>query len=89
MSLSPDQKCLAIGRGDHIRLFDLTDSTRPMIRDLPTPNDPVQSLAWSGDGHWLATGGYRQIRLWDAQSSWTEESAIVGLTGRVTALETR
>jgi WD40 repeat protein len=85
MSLSPDQKQLAIGRGDHIRLFDLTNPARPMVQELATPNDPVTSLAWSGDGRWLASGGYRQVRLWDPRS-FTQESAIVGLSGRVTAV---
>jgi WD40 repeat protein len=85
MALSPDGKRLAVGRGDQICLYDVTIPTRPMIAQLATPRDLVQSLAWSGDGRWLASGGFRSIRVWESRSG-VKATEIAGLTGRVTAL---
>jgi WD40 repeat protein len=85
IAISPDQKRLAVGRGDEIRLYDLTVPTRPMIATLATPNDLAQSLAWSGDSRLLASGGFRKIHLWDG-SSGAKLTEINELTGRVTAL---
>lgn len=85
MALSPDQKRLAVGRGDRILLYDLSAAGRPMVGEMATPNDVVQSLAWSGDGRWLTSGGFRRIGLWDGQSG-ARVGEITGLSGRVTAL---
>jgi WD40 repeat protein len=85
IALSSDQKRLAMSRGDHILVFDLSRKDRPLTLELVTPNDVVQSLAWSGDGRWLASGGFRRLRLWDGQSA-NPVGEIAGLTGRVTAL---
>jgi WD40 repeat protein len=36
-----------------------------VITELTGTVGPVYSLAWSPDGRWLATAGYRQVRIWD------------------------
>jgi WD40 repeat protein len=85
MAISPVGNRLAAGRGDRINLYDLTTPTRPLVTQLSTPRDVVQSVAWSGDSHFLASGGFRNIRLWDF-SSGKQVAQIMGLTGRVTSL---
>jgi WD40 repeat protein/cytochrome c551/c552 len=85
LAIAPGDKRLAVGRGDRILIYDLSQPGRPLLRELATPNDVVQSLAWSGDGRWLASGGFRRIRIWDANSGIIARE-IGGLSGRVTAL---
>jgi WD40 repeat protein len=84
MALSADEKRLAVGRGDRISIYDLSTPKRPVIGEMTTPNDLVQSLAWSGDGKWLATGGYGHLRIWDVKSQKLARD-IGKLAGRVTA----
>src|SRR5688572_27133276 len=86
MALSPDQKRLAVGRGNRVLIYDVAEKGRPMIHDLAmTTGDVVQSLAWGKDGKWLAAGGYRRIRLWDGESGEIKRD-LSGLDGRVTAM---
>jgi mono/diheme cytochrome c family protein len=85
VALSPDQKRLAVGRGDEVVIFDVAAPERPVVTRLPTPHEPVYSLAWSSDGKWLASGGYRKVRVWDLQSP-TPVTELTGLSGRVGAL---
>ncbi len=83
--LSRDQKRLAVGRGDRIVVFDLTKKDRPVEFETFTPNEMVFSLAWSEDGSVLASGGFRQIRLWDLKSA-EPLRTLGGFAGRVTAV---
>ena len=86
MALSPDQKRLAVGRGDRVLVYEVAEKGQPMILDLAmATGDVVQSLAWGKDGKWLAAGGYRRIRLWDGESGEMKRD-LSGLEGRVTAL---
>lgn len=85
LAISPDQKRLAAGRGDRVLVYEIARKERPVILELPTPNDLVQSLAWSPDGQTLATGGFRRIRLW-AVATGKMIRQTDGLSGRVTAL---
>lgn len=85
LALSPDQKRLAAGRGDRVLIYDVAAKERPLVAQLATPNDLVQSLAWSPDGQKLASGGFRTIRMWDAGAGQVVKE-IKGLSGRVTAL---
>jgi WD40 repeat protein len=85
LALSPDQKRLAAGRGDRVLIFDVAAKDRPLVAQLATPNDLVQSLVWSPDGQRLAAGGFRAIRLWDVNSGQVVRE-IKGLSGRITAL---
>jgi WD40 repeat protein/mono/diheme cytochrome c family protein len=85
LAISADQRRLAAGRGDRILIFDLSQKGRPMIAQLVTAHDVVQSLAWSEDGKWLASGGFRSVRLWDPRSR-EPIRTFDGFAGRVTAL---
>lgn len=90
MALAPDQKRLAVGRGNRVLLYDLTTDTRPLIGEIAATGDVVQSLAWSSDGHWLAAGAFRTIRIWEAKAgapiSKSPICEIGKLAGRVTAM---
>jgi WD40 repeat protein len=85
LAISPDQKRLAAGRGDRVLIYDITQKERPVVAHVATPNDLVQSLAWSPDGQTLASGGFRRIRIWEAGTGKMARQ-IDGLSGRVTAL---
>src|SRR3989440_7535102 len=85
MALAPDQKRLAVGRGDRILIVDVSSKDRMVLLELATSGDVVQSLAWSTDGQCLASGGFRRLRLWDAKSD-KPARELDGFTGRVTAL---
>jgi hypothetical protein len=85
LALSPDQTRLAVGRGDHLLIFDLSKKPAALAMDLATANDLVEALAWSGDGKWLASGGFRAVRVWDLKSSQPVRT-FNDLAGRVSAL---
>lgn len=70
VAFSPDRRVLATGNRDSlIRLWDVTDRTRPgsARTSLPTGRaGAVRSLAYSPDGRVLASGGEDgAARLWD------------------------
>lgn len=73
LSLSPDGRWLAAGRGNQVMLYSI-----PAKREFYRLVDPaiaethpdcahldiVQSIAWSPDQSTLVTGGYRCIKVW-------------------------
>lgn len=88
IALSPDEKRLAVGRGNRIYIHDTTTNTFPLAQVLEGHKDAVQSLAWSRDGKRLASGGFRRASIWDAgQGVQLFRSITQNLVGRVTALE--
>ncbi len=67
LSLSPDNHWLAIGSGSgsNVLLWDLTGSRKEPIA-LKGHSAAVNSVAFSDDGRWLATGSAdATARLWD------------------------
>jgi WD40 repeat protein/serine/threonine protein kinase len=73
LTFSPDGHWLAAGAGDldragpsSARVWDLTAGD-PASTETVLPGDAggVLSVAFSFDGHWLATGSKDEIRLWD------------------------
>ena len=86
LALSPDEKTLVIGRGGRLFVHDVSVPDRPLVKELAAHRDAVQSLAWSSDGRWLASGGFRKVVIWDART-WTPGRELTNeLTGRITAL---
>lgn len=99
LEVSPDGTQLAIGRGDTVFIWKWFERTEGegdkaktireirQVAELAGHRDALQSIAWSPDGKALATGGFRQILIWDAEH-W-ERAAILEdeLEGRVTALK--
>ncbi len=80
LSMTADARFLAAARANQIFLYHvpsqrelgrLTDPqllklgiySKPGVADL----DMIQSLAFSGDGNWLVSGGYRTAKIWQRQ----------------------
>ncbi len=85
-AVSPDGHWLASGTGSAIELRDLTVDVGPAVRVLTGHRDVVQSLAWSPDGRYLASGGFRRFVLWDTRGFDRVGERVDGLAGRITAL---
>lgn len=71
IKFSPDDKLLAVGRYQEVRLTDA--GTGRVMATLPGHGDLVRSLAFSPDGKWLAAAGGRplaagEVKLWDVQT---------------------
>lgn len=63
---SPDDQSLAVGRGDHIIVFDIATG-QPMFNPLVHHN--VREIRFSSDGLRIASrSGGRDVKLWDARS---------------------
>lgn len=87
IALSPDEKQLAVGRGNQIFIHDTSTNSFPLAHVLEGHKDAVQSLAWSRDGKWLASGGFRRASLWQPGKGVKPARSITqDLVGRVTAL---
>lgn len=70
VALTRDGRYVACGRSNHIYVYDL--ATRQFIAQLSDPAEKngaahralVQSLAFSPDGSRLASGSYREVKVW-------------------------
>jgi hypothetical protein len=96
IAVSPDKSTLVAGRSNQIQVYDAGSGT--FIRNLIDPNltmdkKPVQaahlsiveSLVYSPDGKYVASGSFQEINLWDVQTG-TLKVKIPGLADRVVAL---
>jgi WD40 repeat protein len=89
LAVSADKSAVVAGRGSQIHVYDAGSGSyiRPLVNpelkdDKGAPLgiahlDIVQSLTFSPDGRWIASGGFREVILWDAQTGmlrrkWTE-----------------
>jgi WD40 repeat protein len=78
--VSPDKSAVAVGRGNQIHVYDAGSGTyiRSLIQpELQTPDKKevkaahlsvVESLCYSSDGRYLASGSFQEVCLWDAQT---------------------
>jgi WD40 repeat protein len=78
IAVSTDKSSVAASRGNQIHIYDASSGT--YIRSLVDPRlitpdqkplkaahlSLVESLAFSPDGKWLASGAYQEVILWDA-----------------------
>src|SRR6266511_115092 len=87
LSLSPDGRMLAVGRGSSIVVHDASQTNFPVLKQWEAHRGAVQALAWSPGRHQLAAGAYRRLALWNAESSELEREWTNGLVGLVTAIE--
>ena len=67
VAFAPDGRVLAVGRGDVIQLWNVTDSARPLLlgRPLPGPSSGLGAMAFSPDGRFLAASSGDAIQLWN------------------------
>jgi WD40 repeat protein len=77
VAVSPDKSAVAAGRGNQIHVYDAGSGS--YIRTLVDPNlttpdkkpvkaahlSLVESLAFSPDGKYLASGSFQEVILWD------------------------
>src|SRR5436190_5271487 len=87
LAVSPDGKRLAVGRGGSVVVHDASQTNFPVLAQIEAHRAAVQALAWSPDAHWLASGAFRRLALWDAESLKLEREWTNGLAGCVTAIE--
>jgi WD40 repeat protein len=97
VAVSPDKSAVAASRGNQIHIYDAGSGAH--IRTLIDPqltvadNKPVkaahlslvESLAYSPDGKYLASGSFQEVVLWDAQTGMVRRR-LTGFADRVVAL---
>jgi WD40 repeat protein/class 3 adenylate cyclase len=86
-ALSPDGSRLAVASADvdSASVFDVR--TGRLVFELPRHTYSVNSVSWSPDGRWIATGaGDSSVRIWNASTGKLEER-LLGHTGVVTTVD--
>jgi WD40 repeat protein len=86
-ALSPDGERIVVGMAgwDEAQVFDV--ATGDVVFVLPRHRYSVNSVSWSPDGRWIATGsGDSSIRVWDAATGELEER-LLGHTGVVNTVD--
>lgn len=94
MAVSPDGKTLAVGQGSRIDWYEVATADEKTVslelKHKATSSghmDTVQSLAFSDDGKTLASGGFRSVLLWNADTPTQSPTPLEApLLGRQTAL---
>lgn len=86
LALAPDEKRLALARGNAVVVVDLTKPDRPVLGKLEGHTEPVQSVAWSTNGRWIVSGGYQRILVWDAETLKQVRALSGSLVGNITTM---
>jgi WD40 repeat protein len=97
VAVSPDKSTVAASRGNQIHVYDAGSGAhiRSLIDpQLTTPDKKpfkaahlslVESLTFSSDGKYLASGSFQEASLWDAQTGALRQR-LTGFADRVVAL---
>ena len=98
LAVSPDKSTIAASRGNEIHIYDAGSGQyiRSLVDpDLKTPDKKqevkaahlslVESLAYSPDGKYLASGSFQEVILWDAATGQLRVR-FTGYADRVVAL---
>src|SRR3954470_15560254 len=89
-AISPDGQFAACSRANHIDLYEIP--TLQFAGSLTDPSigaadrDVVESLAFSPDGQLLASGSYRNVKIWKLQSPTPRKLANIPDATNATAL---
>jgi WD40 repeat protein len=89
VAVAPDGRFAACSRGDRLYLYDL--GARELSATLADPAlssraahvEMVHSLDFSRDGQLLASGGFREVKIWRKQSGGIVRAPLDGLQGAV------
>jgi WD40 repeat protein len=98
LAVSPDKSAVAAARGDQIHVYDAGSGA--YVRTLLDPNlttadkkpvkaahlSLVESMAYSPDGKYLASGSFQEVKLWDVKTGALVQT-ITGFADRVVALD--
>jgi WD40 repeat protein len=97
LAVSPDKSAVAAARGNQVHVYDATSGSH--VRTLLDPKlvgpdkkpvvaahlSLVESLAYSPDGKYLASGSFQEVVLWDARTG-EPVRRLTGFADRVVAL---
>lgn len=86
LALSPDGKRLAVGFGNELVIYEVTEKDLALVARASAHPDPIQSLAWNLDGTQIATGAFRRVVIWDARDLDARTTLTAGLTDRISAV---
>ncbi|HEY7308772.1 MAG TPA: c-type cytochrome domain-containing protein [Gemmataceae bacterium] len=98
VAVSPDKSSVAASRGNQIHIYDAGSGNH--VRTLLDPQlvgpdkkpvkaahlSIVESLAYSPDGKYLASGAFQEVLIWDAQTGVIRQR-LTGFADRVVALD--
>lgn len=87
LALSPDGKQLALARGDAVVVHQIGKTNFAASKRFKAHADAVQSLVWSRDGNAVASGAFREVKLWDPASGEQQRTLTNGLVGLVTGIK--
>ena len=98
LALDPQERLVAAGRANRIHLYDVVQMhesavlSDPALADTDTEQpvahrDIVSSLAFSRDGRWLASGGYRVVKLWHREDALLRRRDVSTAVTRVATSE--
>src|SRR5262249_38271349 len=97
VAVSPDKSAVAASRAKQIHIFDAKTGKfiRTLIDAKLTTHDKkpvkgahlaiVDALAYSPNGKYLVSGGFQEIKVWDAQTG-ALQNTVTGFADRVVAL---
>ncbi len=85
LALSTNGNQLAAGRGTNIQIFDLSTTNTSPTAEWSAHSEIVRSLAWTDDGHRLASGSFREAAVWENSKALWKRSFKSG--DRISALK--
>ncbi len=86
LAFVPGTNFLAIARGPSLHLLALHTNTPPIPPPVLAHPEGIEALAISPDGRFLATAGFRRVRLWNLPDLTPAADLTNGISGRLTAL---
>ncbi len=86
LAFLPGSNTLAVARGPRLHLLAIGTNAPAVASPIIAHPEGIDSMAVSPDGRFIATAGFRRVRLWDALQLSAVADITNGLSGRITAL---